>query len=83
MIKQAQQNIVCEDWKSLPLPIEIKDLLIGRTCFLDKDKEVLNFREGLYSVLPMTSGQIYDQIGKELSLLIMDKTGAFYQFVIK
>lgn len=83
MIKEKDNINLRDSWKSLPLPNEVKDLVIGRSCFSKTDKDLLDTSEGYYRVLAKTCGKVSEQINHALDLLIQDSEGNIFQIDIK
>lgn len=83
MIKEKSNMNLVNSWKNLPLPKEIKELVIGRSCFSKTEKELLEITEGYYKVLAKNCGKVFEQINDVLDLLILDNEGNVFQIDIK
>lgn len=61
------------DWKNLPPPDSFKNTVIGRSLFTKEDIEVLNLKEGFYSIISTSQGSLVDKINSSLCLYILSK----------
>lgn len=66
------------DWKDLPLPESFKDTVIGRSLFTKEDIEILNLKEGFYSIISTSQGSLVDKVNSSLCLYILNKDQVYH-----